>query len=236
LERLVKFAWDFQDMHVRDNDEMLVGAPKWMDAERFDITAKPSSTGVSPDQTGQTIDTNSLHLMLRALLKDRFKLATHNEDQPISVYAMVADRPKLKRANPSNRAGCRRAPPPAGKATASASLFSMICQNTTMAQLAESLQRISGIYILHPVIDSTGLEGAWDFVLNWSPPHLLQGCGGCSREAGLAAVAAAAGAGPNGSLTLVEALDRQLGLKLKLQKHPMPILVIDHVEQKPTDN
>jgi uncharacterized protein (TIGR03435 family) len=105
-----------------------------------------------------------------------------------------------------------------------------------MAQLAEQLQPMGGIYIPHPVIDSTGLEGAWDFVLSWSPPHLIAGCGGCSREAGLAAVAAAAGEGPNGGLTIVEALDKQLGLKLKLQKHPMPVLVIDHVEQTPTEN
>ena len=34
----------------------------------------------------------------------------------------------------------------------------------------------------------------------------------------------------------VEALDRQLGLKLELRKHPMPVLVIDHVELMPTEN
>jgi uncharacterized protein (TIGR03435 family) len=50
------------------------------------------------------------------------------------------------------------------------------------------------------------------------------------------AVAAPGATDPNGGLTLVEALDRQLGLKLNLQKHPAPVLVIDHVEQKPTDN
>jgi uncharacterized protein (TIGR03435 family) len=31
-------------------------------------------------------------------------------------------------------------------------------------------------------------------------------------------------------------VEKQLGLKLELRKRMMPITVIDHVEQKPTDN
>jgi uncharacterized protein (TIGR03435 family) len=231
LKALIKFAWDFQDNDVKDNDDMLVGAPKWLDAERFDIVATPAAPAVSSGP----IDIYSVHLMLRALLVDRFKLVAHNENQPVSVYALVAAKPKLKKADLSNRPGCRFAPAAPGTNLASA-VFSVTCRNTTMAQLAEQLQPMGGIYIPHPVIDSTGLEGARDFVLSWSPPHLIAGCGGCSREAGLAAVTTAAREGPNGSLTIVEALDKQLGLKLKLQKHTMPVLVIDHVGQKPTDN
>jgi len=40
----------------------------------------------------------------------------------------------------------------------------------------------------------------------------------------------------DGGLTPFEAVDRQLGFKLEPQKCPMPVLVIDHVEQKPTEN
>ena len=223
LRELIKFAWDFKDLDVIDNDEMLVGAPKWLDTERFDITAKAAAPG-------PTIDRDSLHLMLRTLLRDRFKLAAHNENQLVPVYTLVAVKPKLRKADLSSRAGCRLVPAPSGAAP----LFFMVCRKTTMSQLAENLQPWGGIYVPHPVIDSTRLEGAWDFILSWSPPHLLQGCGGCSREAGLAA--AAAGGDPNGGLTLVEALDKQLGLKLKLEKYPMPVLVIDHVEPRPTEN
>lgn len=212
LRHLIKYAWGFQDNDVIDNDDMLSATPKWSETERFDIEAK------APEAA---IDIDTLHVMLRALLTDRFRLMAHNEDRPVSVYALVAAKPKLERADPSNRPGCRNAPAPAG----SMPIFSLACRNTTMAQLAEQLQPIGGIYIPHPVIDATELTGAWDFVLNWSPPHLLQGGG----EAG-------APADPNGGLTLVEALDKQLGLKMKLEKHAMPVLVIDHLEQKPTDN
>ena len=41
---------------------------------------------------------------------------------------------------------------------------------------------------------------------------------------------------PNGALSFPEAVSRQLGLKLELEKRPAPVLVIDHVEQKPTEN
>jgi uncharacterized protein (TIGR03435 family) len=35
---------------------------------------------------------------------------------------------------------------------------------------------------------------------------------------------------------LFEAVTRQLGLKLESQKRPVPVLVIDHIEEKPTEN
>jgi uncharacterized protein (TIGR03435 family) len=41
---------------------------------------------------------------------------------------------------------------------------------------------------------------------------------------------------PSGALSLFDTLNRQLGLKLDMVKRPMPALVIEHVEQKPTDN
>jgi uncharacterized protein (TIGR03435 family) len=47
---------------------------------------------------------------------------------------------------------------------------------------------------------------------------------------------AAAASDPNGAVTLFEAVEKQLGLKLESQKRPVPVLVIDHAEQKPTDN
>ena len=34
----------------------------------------------------------------------------------------------------------------------------------------------------------------------------------------------------------LDAVNKQLGLKLEMQKRPLPVLVIDHVEEKPTDN
>jgi len=208
LRELVKFAWELQDMDVLDNDEMLVGAPKWMESERFDIVA----TSAPP------IDIDSLHAMLRKLLEDRFKLAVHYEERTVPAYALVAVKAKLKRADPSNRTGCRNAL--TVMVNASTPLFAVVCRNMTMAQLAGRLQGLGGSYVPHPVVDSTGFTGAWDFVLRWSPPHLVP----------------ASGEDPNSAFTVVEALDKQLGLRLKLGKHPMPVVVIDRVERQPSEN
>jgi uncharacterized protein (TIGR03435 family) len=49
------------------------------------------------------------------------------------------------------------------------------------------------------------------------------------------AAAGAAASDPNGGLSLFEGVQR-LGLKLEVQKHSYPVLVIDHMEQKPADN
>ncbi len=77
-----------------------------------------------------------------------------------------------------------------------------------------------------PVIDRTGLSGAWDFKLEYTrqlPPEFP----------------------PNGKLngeepdtsgpSIYAALKQQLGLDLRAQKGQADVIVIDHVE-KPTQN
>jgi uncharacterized protein (TIGR03435 family) len=93
---------------------------------------------------------------------------------------------------------------------------------------------MAGGYINHPVIDSTGLAGGWDFVLSWTDRGTFDNARR-NRDPGQPGDVATA-TDPNGSLSVFEAIEKQLGLKLELQKHPMQVLVIDHVETKPTDN
>ncbi len=54
-----------------------------------------------------------------------------------------------------------------------------------------------------------------------------------------AAMGAAAGqpvaSDPDG-LTLFDALEKQLGPKLEKRTIPAPVVVLDHIEEKPTDN
>jgi len=76
------------------------------------------------------------------------------------------------------------------------------------------------------VTDTTGLDGAYDFTVNFSGAGLLQGAG----------VSGPAGAEPNGALSLPDAVGKQMGVKLEMVKRPVQVLVIDHVEEKPTEN
>jgi uncharacterized protein (TIGR03435 family) len=230
LKQLIMVAWDI------NGDDLLAGAPKWLDSAKFDVVAK-ASTGV----TGNQVDIDVLRIMLRALLVDRFKLATHTEDRPVNAYTLLAVKPKLKQADPSNRTGCKEGPPPGTKDPRDANpiLSRLItCQNMTMAQFAAALQGLASGYIHSPVVDATELEGAWDFTLNFSPIGLIQGGAGGrgGQSAQPAAGSAAAASDPSGALSLPDAVSKQLGLKLEMQKRPTPVLVIDHIEEKPTDN
>ena len=236
LKFLIEQAWNI-------SGDTLAGAPKWLDGDRFDIIAKASTSGPIP---GQGVDIDTVWLMLRALLQDRFKLATHSEDRLVDAYNLVAVKPKLKKADPTSRTRFKEGPSADGKDPRDKNpMLSRLvtCQNMTMAQFAEKLQSIAPGYIHTPVLDATGLEGSWDFTLSFSPAGMdqfirSQGAGG--RGGGEAASQPSGGAAeasdPSGAITLFEAIEKQLGLKLEKQKRPASVLVIDHVEQKPTDN
>ena len=60
---------------------------------------------------------------------------------------------------------------------------------------------------------------------------------GAKSDGGTPAAGGAAEASePSGALTLFDAMTKQLGLKLEMQKRPIPVLVIEHIERKPIEN
>jgi uncharacterized protein (TIGR03435 family) len=232
---LMSVAWDI------NLDEMVANAPKWFDDTKFTIIAK-TSTAVSGTGTNMSVDIDDLKAMVRALITERFKLKTHFEDRPVTAYTLIADKPKLTKADPANRTGWKEGPAPDSKDQRTAILGRMItAKNMTMAQFAEDLQRMANGYIRVPVEDKTGLDGAYDFTLVFTPIGILNAGRGRGGDPGGAA-GGAGGAGlpqaadPSGALSLFDAVNRQLGLKLDMRKRPMPVLVIDHIEEKPVDN
>ncbi len=104
----------------------------------------------------------------------------------------------------------------------------MDCRNITMAQFAKQLQKMEPDDIPNEVEDATGLTGAWDFMLSYTPRYLLQ--------AQVPGQPAGVASDPGGGISLFDALSRQLGLKLEMRKRVMPVIVIDHMEDHPTDN
>ena len=76
---------------------------------------------------------------------------------------------------------------------------------------------MANAYLTSTVLDSTDLKGKWDFAIKWTGKGAL----------------ALAGADGN---TILDAVDKQLGLKLEAQKIATPVIVVDSVNQKPTDN
>jgi len=157
LKQLILLSWNFNP----NSQDVIVG-PKWLDTERFDVVAKAPSDVFS----GLAVDEDTLRAMLRTLLIERFKITFHKEKQPVSVYALVSPRrePKLKQADPSARASCKRTV--GANAASSLPMATLTCQNTTMAQLVDKLAVFANGYVDLPAIDFTGLEGGWDFNLS----------------------------------------------------------------------
>ena len=227
LKRLILIAWEL------NADELLAGAPKFLDTAHYDITAK-----APPPPPGTEVDIDDLRLMLRVLLTDRFEMKTHMEERPVDGYVLTAVKPRLQKADPINRTGCKEGPGADGKDPRNANPVLnrlMTCQNMTMAQFAEQLPNWAGGYAHITVLDQTGLTDAYDFTLSFSGINLLNGGlpGGAPAAPGADALRAS---DPNGAISLPDAVNKQLGLKLELKKRPMQVLVIDHMDEKPTDN
>ena len=219
LKTMIQLSWDL------NGDEMMADAPKWLDSGRWDVVAKAPIEVANQDQA----DIDTLRVMLQHLLEERFLLKTHMEERPISAYVLSAGKPKMAKADPSNRTGCKEGPGADGKdpRIANPVLNRLItCVNMTMAQFAAQLPNLANGYVHSAVTDTTGLDGAYDFTVNFSGAGLLQGAG----------VSGPAGAEPNGALSLPDAVGKQMGVKLEMVKRPVQVLVIDHVEEKPTEN
>jgi uncharacterized protein (TIGR03435 family) len=211
-----------------NNNDQIAGVPSWADSVRVDITAKAPS-----DAAPSVNDPEFIAPMLLSLLRERFGLKYHTEDRQVSAYSLVATKPKLKKADSDSRIFCKNLPPNP-KAGPNAQVVN--CQNATMAFFAERLMNIAP-GLTFPVEDATGLEGAWDFTLSFSPFAQAMRIGGARGPGGPdAGPNAAAAADPVVGDTIFEAVEKQLGLKLQSQKRMAPVIVIDHLEQKPTEN
>src|SRR5437867_5013230 len=84
LRLLIRFAYRIQDFQI-------LGGPKWMDTDHFDVLAKPEGGArpIPPEQMG---------LMVQSLLEDRFQLKFHREMRELPTYTLVVakDGPKIK--------------------------------------------------------------------------------------------------------------------------------------------
>src|ERR1041385_2978817 len=135
--------------------ENVVGGPNWLESDRFDVIAK-----VPPATSPETAK-----LMLQSLLADRFKLVVHMDTRlmPAFVLSVGKGKPKLKESDESGNNGCQRQPQSPQPGVISPNVVS--CRHMTMDAFARRLRELAGDYITVPVVNSTGLEGGWDFDL-----------------------------------------------------------------------
>jgi uncharacterized protein (TIGR03435 family) len=210
MKDLITMAWGLED-------GMVSGGEKWLDSDRFDIVAKaPASVFGTNSKGGRTLSGEAFSSMMQTLLVQRFKLAVHKEEKVVPVYALTVGKqtPKLKETAGGDEQ-C--------KMQVIEGVRTYKCQNMTMAGLADRLGTVAKAYLDHPVVDLTGLTGAYDFTLAWTGRGKLLGTAPGSDQ-------------PAGGMTVFEAVSKQLGLDLAARKHALPGIVVDHVERAPAEN
>jgi uncharacterized protein (TIGR03435 family) len=215
LGSIIRFAYGLRDFQT-------VGAPAWVDTDRFDIQARGPQGAVESDAPRR----------LQSLLAERFALKVHRETRNGQIYALVLARangslgPRLRQSqveSPGAAGGGQCTPP------GPADPFNFRLCGVTMAQLVE---RYLPMYAGRRVIDRTGLAGGFDLVLYFDARPLP----GVGPGGGFRAPAQAEPAPPDpDAVSIFTALEEQLGLKLEPQTGPVEVLVIDHVE-RPTPN
>jgi uncharacterized protein (TIGR03435 family) len=126
-------------------ETLILGGPKWIDDERYDIEAKAAGPAGG----------HEMMIMLQSLLAERFNLVFHRETRPMSGYALIVAKSGLK-AQPSV---------PDGKSRTNARRGGIDAQGCTMADLALKLSEAVHL----PVADMTAAEGRFDFKLQWNP-------------------------------------------------------------------
>jgi uncharacterized protein (TIGR03435 family) len=218
LKIMIALAWHLDP----DTNETIVGAPKFLDSTRYDITAKPPA-GIG--RNAAPLDVDELSVLLRSLLQTRFRLSTHLEDRTVTAYTLIATKPKMKKADPDDPTRWKEGPGPDGNdpRVTNPMLNRLVSfQNVTTAQFAEIIPLIGSGSYPGRILDATGLSGSWDFTLSFSSAGLVR--------------RTVSGEESNGALSFFDAIDLQLGLRLEKRKRPLPVLVIDHIEEKPTDN
>jgi uncharacterized protein (TIGR03435 family) len=171
----------------------------WANVDRFDIVATLPGQASASDWP----------LMLRSLLRDRFKLRFHIEPRPAPVYVLSVAKNghKLKPADPSK---CSN---PSGSCGFNGSPTQIDGNSVSTAQLATRLSRSIGVM----VIDQTGVNGLFDMVVNWTVDDQFTG------------------RGASASPTIFGAIQDQLGLRLESTRAPVDVLVVDSADKPAAD-
>jgi len=223
-----------------------VQGPPWLSNESYDLFAIDATMP-------QTTTKEQYCGMLRNLLADRFHLTFHHEMQPRPGYELIVlpGGPKFQPYVPGQSAATG---PTAGtdangfvvmppdRATAGGQLTSPSgLRKQSMRNNLAQFARFVGAAIspnrggassepIPRVVDKTGLSGTWDIRLEYQLDPLLPNSP--TPPDGVPQVPT-----PEWGPTIFDALQQQLGLKLqKVKDVPIDVLVVDHIDQMPTEN
>jgi len=183
----------------------IVGGPDWLSDERFDVQA----------MTEAPHSTDDLHLMFQNLLADRFHLKLHRQTKLAPAYILTVAKSGLKMTEATTAHDHNI---PITNGGNNEFIGNSVRMGFFCWWLGLRLQNDQ-----RPVIDQTGLSGAYDFKLSFRPqlaPNASMDANSSEQD---------------NRPSIFDALKDQLGLVLTPQKGPVEILVIDSIE-KPSEN
>lgn len=199
-----------------------ISAPDWVNGDRFDIVANVPASATK----------EQVNEMMQSLLMERFHLIFHREKKDFDSYELIVAKggPKLKEAaladglpQAASKLGTPAPAPtldqdgfaqlPPGVTNAAGNSNGGIQRMTYRMMDTEGLLRtlIFPLRTSH-LVDKTGLTGKYDFKLEYASN--------------------ADGAAPD----LFTALEKQIGLKLEKSTTKLDVIVIDHLDRRPTEN
>jgi uncharacterized protein (TIGR03435 family) len=194
---LIRAAWGVEA-------DGISGGPDWLDLNHYDVAALAPAKA-TPEM---------LKAMLQSMLKDRFQLSVRNGSKENPAYAITVERKtQLKPAEGIDTGGCKFLPVPFVPRGAPMPPMTLVCTDVTIPTFAKILaaaSEASGYLFDYPLLDRTGLTGAWSFSLTWSPRRAYNWS-----------------PAPSDGVTLFAALEKQLGLKVALTKVQTPVLVVE---------
>ena len=223
---------------------VLARLPKWFDTDIYEIEARAAGNPTK----------DQVRLMMQSLLAERFQLVVHFESPVIPVFSLTLVKPgKMGPKLRPHAEGppCGEYPSMDGVPTPAqiaeimhAAVFPLSCgteevrrgptgaheigsRNAPMATVADTIYNYGSMAgeVDKPVVDQTGVDGSYDFTLEYGGEFVA------ARGPGIPPAASQESPGP----PFLTALREQLGLKLVSAKAPFRTIVIDHVE-KPSAN
>jgi uncharacterized protein (TIGR03435 family) len=145
VEGMLLFAYG---MHKKE----IVGAPSWIETERWDVQGVPDVPGHPSLKQTQSL--------IRKLLEERFGLKVHKETKELAVYAITVAKGGEKMAG---SAGDPNGTPDENE-NSNGGVVTMRMTNMSMGELAPDL----GYFLDRPAVNQTGLAGRYDFQLKWT--------------------------------------------------------------------
>jgi uncharacterized protein (TIGR03435 family) len=192
VNQLVMYAWNLKAYQI-------AGGPAWVtnpsvESDYYDISVVAEGA--------ESLTPATARLLMQDVLTERFHLSVHREQREMPVYALVRGKsgPKLKES--AADATCKSA----------AKVTLATVSDNFMGCTMDFLMRVLAGAADRPVLDRTGLTGAYDFKLEFARDPLN-----------------------SDAPALSTAVQEQLGLKLEPQNAPIEITVMDRVE-RPSPN